>query len=85
MHATELANLCGMTETSPGSTQTGPDDSIEKRVETVGRPLAHAEIKIIDPESGAIVPPAARPASNVPAATSSCLVTGRPGCHGEGD
>ena len=56
MHAAELAILCGMTETSPGATQTGPDDTIEKRVETVGRPLDHVEIKVVDPETGAVVP-----------------------------
>ena len=38
------------------STQTAPDDPIEKRVETVGRPHAHVEIKIVDPETGLIVP-----------------------------
>jgi fatty-acyl-CoA synthase len=45
-----------MTETSPGSTQTTPDDPVEKRVETVGRAHPHAEIKIVDPATGQIVP-----------------------------
>ena len=56
MHMPEVTIICGMTETSPVSTQTAPDDPIEKRVETVGRPHAHVEIKIVDPESGLIVP-----------------------------
>jgi fatty-acyl-CoA synthase len=56
MHMREVTIVCGMTETSPGSTQTAPDDPVEKRVETVGRPSPHAEIKIIDPATGAIVP-----------------------------
>jgi len=56
MHMPEVTIICGMTETSPVSTQTAPDDPIEKRVETVGRPHAHVEIKIIDPETGLIVP-----------------------------
>ncbi|HYV37417.1 MAG TPA: AMP-binding protein, partial [Gemmataceae bacterium] len=56
MHMQEVAILCGMTETSPGSTQTTPDDPLEKRVETVGRAHPHAEIKIIDPATGEIVP-----------------------------
>jgi fatty-acyl-CoA synthase len=45
-----------MTETSPVSTQTSPDDPIRKRVETVGRPHAHVEIRIVDPETGRVVP-----------------------------
>jgi fatty-acyl-CoA synthase len=48
--------ICGMTETSPVSTQTAMDDPIEKRVETVGRAQAHVEIKIVDPVTGAVVP-----------------------------
>jgi fatty-acyl-CoA synthase len=56
MHMSEVGIICGMTETSPVSTQTGPDDPLEKRVETVGRPQAHAEIKVIDPATGAAVP-----------------------------
>jgi fatty-acyl-CoA synthase len=56
MHMEEVAIACGMTETSPLSTQTTPDDPIEKRVNTVGRAHPHVEIKIIDPATGAIVP-----------------------------
>ena len=55
MHMREVTIVCGMTETSPGSTQTSPDDPLDKRVETVGRPLDHTEIKIVDSE-GNIVP-----------------------------
>jgi fatty-acyl-CoA synthase len=46
----------GMTETSPVSTQTHPDDSLEHRVATVGRVHPHVEVKVVDPESGATVP-----------------------------
>ncbi|MBI3964411.1 MAG: AMP-binding protein, partial [Chloroflexi bacterium] len=56
MHATEMTIGCGMTETSPASTQTAVDDSIEKRVTTVGRAHPHVEIKIVDPVTGAIAP-----------------------------
>jgi len=56
MHMPEITIGCGMTETSPLSTQTTIDDPLEKRVETVGRASAHVEIKIVDPETGAIVP-----------------------------
>ena len=45
----------GMTETSPVSTQTSTDDSVEHRVSTVGRVLPHVESKIIDPATGEIV------------------------------
>ncbi|NUR27574.1 MAG: AMP-binding protein [Catenulispora sp.] len=46
----------GMTETSPVSTQTRRDDSLERRVATVGRVHPHVEIKIVDPDTGATVP-----------------------------
>jgi fatty-acyl-CoA synthase len=56
MHMREVCIICGMTETSPVSTQTAPDDPLDKRVETVGRVHPHAEVKIIDPNTGEIVP-----------------------------
>jgi fatty-acyl-CoA synthase len=56
MHMTEVGIICGMTETSPVSTQTAPDDPLEKRVETVGRPQDHVEIKVVDPATGQVVP-----------------------------
>jgi hypothetical protein len=46
----------GMTETSPVSTQTRADDSLERRVSTVGRVAPHQEIKIVDPRTGLVVP-----------------------------
>jgi fatty-acyl-CoA synthase len=46
----------GMTETSPLSTQTAPDDPLELRVGTVGRVHPHVEVKIIDPDIGRVVP-----------------------------
>ncbi len=55
MHMDEVTIAYGMTETSPVSTQTGPDDSVELRVATVGRVQPHLEIKIVDPESGETV------------------------------
>ncbi len=42
--------IYGMTETSPVSTQTSSDDTIERRVTTVGRVHPHVEIKIVDVE-----------------------------------
>jgi fatty-acyl-CoA synthase len=55
MHMPEVTICYGMTETSPVSTQTLPDDSLDRRVGTVGTVHPHVEIKIIDPESGATV------------------------------
>ena len=42
----------GMTETSPVSTQTAADDSLEKRTQTVGRVHPHLEVKLVDPATG---------------------------------
>ncbi len=55
MHMHEVTIGYGMTETSPVSTQTSPDDPLEKRVGTVGRVHPHVQIKVIDPGSGAVV------------------------------
>ncbi|MBT1070426.1 AMP-binding protein [Pelotalea chapellei] len=57
MHITEITSVYGQTESSPGITQTRTEDSIELRVATVGRALPGAEVKIIDIESGAALPP----------------------------
>src|SRR6184192_2233084 len=56
MHIPEMTIAYGMTETSPVSTQCTTDDPLERRVSTVGRVHPHVEIKIVDPESGAVVP-----------------------------
>jgi fatty-acyl-CoA synthase len=53
MHLQEVTIGYGMTETSPVSTQTSPDDPLEKRVGTVGRVHPHVEVKVIDPTTGA--------------------------------
>lgn len=55
MHMTEVTIAYGMTETSPVSFQSRSDDSIERRVSTVGRIHPHLEVKIIDIE-GRVVP-----------------------------
>ena len=46
----------GMTETSPVSFQTRVDDPIELRVSTVGTPHPWVEAKIIDKETGKLLP-----------------------------
>ncbi|XP_038055851.1 medium-chain acyl-CoA ligase ACSF2, mitochondrial-like [Patiria miniata] len=50
-------SICyGLTEVSPVIFQTRRDDPIEKRVSTVGKATAHNEVKIIDIQTGEIVP-----------------------------
>jgi fatty-acyl-CoA synthase len=55
MHMSEVSICYGMTETSPVSTQTRTDDSLERRVSTVGRPGPHIEVKVVDPDTGLVV------------------------------
>jgi fatty-acyl-CoA synthase len=52
----EVSICYGMTETSPVSTQTRADDSLDRRVSTVGRVGPHLEVKIVDPDTGRTVP-----------------------------
>jgi fatty-acyl-CoA synthase len=52
MHVNQITITYGLTEAAPGCTQTNVDDSVEKRVTTVGKALPFVEIKIIDPETG---------------------------------
>lgn len=56
MHMTEVEIAYGMTETSPVSFQTRVDAPLDKRVSTVGRVHPHVEVKVIDPETGAMQP-----------------------------
>jgi fatty-acyl-CoA synthase len=55
MHASEICIIYGMTETSPVSFITRPDDDIERRVTTVGTVLPGVEAKVIDPATGRTV------------------------------
>ncbi len=57
MHASEITIAYGQTESSPVITQTRTDDPIELRVATVGRALPDVEVKIVDIETGATLPP----------------------------
>jgi fatty-acyl-CoA synthase len=56
MHMPGISICYGMTETSPVSTQTRTDDSLERRVATVGRVGPHLEITVVDPATGQTVP-----------------------------
>jgi fatty-acyl-CoA synthase len=52
MGAKEIVIGYGLTESSSWITETRPDDPLELRVSTVGKPLPNVEVKIIDPQSG---------------------------------
>ncbi|HVN00674.1 MAG TPA: AMP-binding protein [Caulobacteraceae bacterium] len=55
LHMTDVTIAYGMTETSPVSFQTGPDDPVERRVSTIGRVQPHLEVKIVA-EDGTTTP-----------------------------
>ena len=57
MNMRDIVIVYGQTEASPGCTMTTTDDSIEKRVTTVGRAFKGVETKIIDPETGKTLGP----------------------------
>jgi fatty-acyl-CoA synthase len=48
MHMSEVTIAYGMTETSPVSFQSSTDESIERRVSTIGLVHPHVEVKIVD-------------------------------------
>jgi fatty-acyl-CoA synthase len=52
MNMKEITSVYGLTEASPGITQTMPDDSIDIRVSTVGKAFPGVEVKIADPDTG---------------------------------
>ncbi len=49
MNLREITIIYGLTEASPGITQTPRDDTIEHRTQTVGVVLPEMEVKIVDP------------------------------------
>lgn len=49
MHMDDVSIAYGMTETSPVSLQTRTDDTLERRVGTVGRVGPHLQVKVVDP------------------------------------
>jgi fatty-acyl-CoA synthase len=57
MHCTEITSVYGLTEASPGITQTTTDDAVELRVETVGKAFPGVEAAVLDPETYAPLPP----------------------------
>ena len=57
MNMSEITICYGLTENSPVVTQTLPDDDIRRRTETVGRAMPQIEVKIVNPDTGEILPP----------------------------
>jgi acyl-CoA synthetase (AMP-forming)/AMP-acid ligase II len=51
-----FSTVYGQTELSPILAQTSPDDSAQDKRATTGRPLWQAEVRIVDPSSGAVLP-----------------------------
>ena len=56
MNMREIVIVFGQTEASPGCTMSTTSDSIDKRVNTVGRAFPGVECKIIDPDTGEELP-----------------------------
>ena len=56
MHLPELTIVYGLTETSPGLTQTPRDADLAERTQTVGRIMPETEVRIVDPQTGQEVP-----------------------------
>ncbi|UJW81018.1 AMP-binding protein [Hydrogenophaga sp. SL48] len=56
MHLSEITIAYGMTETSPVSCQSSTDTPLDRRVSTVGQVQPHLEVKIVNPDSGEVVP-----------------------------
>ncbi len=56
MGVREIVIGYGLTESSSWITETRPDDPLELRVSTVGRPLPNVEVKMMDPKTGEEVP-----------------------------
>ncbi|WP_326928083.1 AMP-binding protein, partial [Bacillus haynesii] len=57
MNMTDITIAYGQTESSPVITQTTVTDTIERRVDTVGKVHPHVEIKIVDPHTGETLGP----------------------------
>ena len=56
MHMPEICITYGQTEASPATTMSKTTDSIEKRVNTVGKSIFAVECKIVDPETNVDLP-----------------------------
>jgi fatty-acyl-CoA synthase len=57
MYMKEITIAYGLTEATAALTITHADDPIKKKLETVGTPMPHSEVKIIDPKTGKTLGP----------------------------
>ncbi|CAN8023241.1 unnamed protein product, partial [Ixodes persulcatus] len=55
MNAQDVYIMYGATETSPIFSSTNPDEPMDRWIRTIGAPLDHVEVKVVDAE-GRIVP-----------------------------
>jgi len=60
LYMREITICYGLTEASPVITQTRIGDDIRRRTETVGRTMPGIEVKVVDPKTGAALPPGAQ-------------------------
>ena len=51
MNMREITIVFGLTETSPGMTQTHKDEEFERRISTVGRAMPGIEVRVVDPDT----------------------------------
>ncbi len=56
MNMTGIVSVYGQTESSPGSTMSSWDDTLDVRCDTVGYAFPYVECKIIDPDTGEELP-----------------------------
>ena len=56
MNMREITIVYGLTESSPGMTQTHKDEEFSRRVSTVGRAMPGIEVRVADPETGEEMP-----------------------------
>jgi len=56
MHCYQITSVYGLTEASPGMTQTAVDDPLELRVETVGKHFPGVEVRVVDPDTNEPAP-----------------------------
>jgi fatty-acyl-CoA synthase len=56
MNMTEITIVYGLTETSPGMTQTTIEDPVQRKVTTVGKAMPEIEVRIVDPETNQELP-----------------------------
>ncbi len=76
MNMREVTICYGMTETSPGVHAECARRPARQASGTVGRVHPHVEVKVVDPETHAILAARRIRASSAPAATASCSATG---------